>query len=172
MGADMCGYQTMYPKEFTTNEKKKLHQHLKDVELLLKTPNLSELVAKEEDAHGEYVSKLNNLIPSFTSDLDDQGFAEIPEEIEEYITEYLDLLPMGREFIESPAIEGRDCSWRFYKIMGRDFISMFAGEMSWGDEPEGLGYQSLKGLDKINLLGTIETLCTPQSQSLHFIKEE
>lgn len=39
----------------------------------------------------------------------------------------------------------RDVSWRFVPEQGdNDLIGLVAGGMSWGDEPEGLGYQTLK----------------------------
>ena len=171
MGADMLGYQTMYPQEFTTDEKKKLNKHLDDVKALLQTANLAELVSKEEDAHGTYISKLNNLIPNFCNDLDNEGLAEEADEIQGFIETYLELIDDGREFIKKQYVDGRDVSDRYYTILGRTFVNVFAGEMSWGDEPQGGGYQTLKGLDRINLLGRIESLCIPQSQSLHFIKE-
>ncbi len=52
------------------------------------------------------------------------------------------------------------------------FYSVFAGEMSWGDEPNGDGYQLLKNLDRVGVLSLIEKLSIPsQSLSVQFIKE-
>jgi hypothetical protein len=173
MGADLIGYQTMLPAKLTKEELVKINKHLDDVEALLKDEKLPARVAKEEDAHGEYLSKLNNLIPTFPCDLDNDGIAEEEEEIKYLAETYLDLVGEGRKFLtDFPNIEGRDISIRGFRILGRLFVSIFAGDMSWGDEPEGYGYSTLKDLDKINLLGYIETLCIPDSQSTHFIKEE
>lgn len=170
MGANMIGYQSMYPVEFTAKEKKELNKHLDDVEKLLKTKNLAKFIAEEQDANGKYISQLNNLIPTFTSELDGRCVEE--EDMEEFIKEFLDIIPDARRFIKEPFIEGRDVSSRRYTILGREFESVFAGEMSWGDEPDGGGYSTLKALDYVNLLGVIESMTLPKSQSIHFIKEE
>jgi len=170
MGAYMIGYQSMYPVEFTAKEKKELNKHLDDVETLLTTKNLAKFISEEEDANGKYISKLNNLIPTFTSELDSRGVEE--EDMEEFIKEFLDIIPEGRAFIKNPFVEGRDVSSRRYTILGREFESVFAGEMCWGDEPDGGGYSTLKALDYVNLLGVIESMTLPKLQSIHFIKED
>jgi len=171
MGADLLGYQAMYPLKFTKDEIETLNQHLKDVTALLNTPSLNELYSKEVDAHGKYTSKLNNLIPSFTSECDTRGFNEDPDEIQDLIDEYKELIKEGYNFIKDHEVDGRDTSWRIYHILGRKYYSVFAGQESWGDEPEGGGYETLKNWDRINVLGIAEGFI-PQSQSLHFIKGE
>ena len=172
MGADMLGYQSMFPVEFTEDEKKKLNKHLDDVENLLKTPNLAHLITLEEDAEGTYLKPLNELLPSLTNEIEEQGWHDDEEEIKCLVETFADLIGDAREFIDEPHVSERDSSTRIYNILGRKFQSVFAGEMSWGDEPEGGGYEVLKNLDKIGILWMAEQLTIPQSQSLHFIKEE
>jgi len=172
MGADLIGYQTMFPVEFTDDEKKKLNKHLDDVEKLLKTPKLPTLIANEADANGIYLKQINDLIPFFTHEIDDEGYHDDEDEIGYLVNSFVVLIPDAREFIKEPHVSERDSSTRIYNILGRKFQSVFAGEMSWGDEPEGGGYEKLKNLDKIGVLWKAEQLTIPNSQSLHFIKEE
>jgi len=172
MGADMIGYQTMMPEQLTDDEKKKLNKHLDDVEKLLKTPNLPKLITEEEDAKGTYLAQLNELVPMLTNEIEEQGFHDDEEELKYLVETYADFIPDARGFIDSIFIDGRDVSTRYYNILGRKFVSFFAGELSWGDEPEGGGYEQLKNLDKLNLLWKIEQMTIPISKSLHFIKED
>jgi hypothetical protein len=171
MGADMIGYQTMLPAEFTTKEKKELNEYLDRVEALLKTPNLHELVAAEESSKGKYLQQLNDLVPDIPYKLDEEGLNDEPEEIKGIIEEYIDLIPQGRGMIDVLDIDGRDISSRVYTLLGRQFISIFAGDMSWGDEPSGNGYQTLKDLDRIGLLHKMESMTIPtESLSIQIIK--
>lgn len=172
MGADMIGYQTMFPVKFTEDETKKLNKHLDDVEKLLKTPNLALLITKEESAEEPYLKQLNKLIPDLPNEIENEGYHDDEDEIKYLVESFADLISDAREFVREPHLSERDSSTRIYNILGRKFQSVFAGEMSWGDEPEGGGYAVLKNLDKIGILWMAENLTIPQSQSLHFIKEE
>jgi len=172
MGADMIGYQTMFPVEFTKEEKEKLNTFLDEVEKLLKTPNLPNLIANEQGAEDTYLKQLNELIPDLPNEIEEQGWHEDEDELKDLIETFIDLIPEAREFIKEPHVSERDSSTRIYNILGRKFQSVFAGGMSWGDEPDGGGYEKLMNLDKLNLLLEIEQLTIPQSQALHFIKEE
>lgn len=172
MGADMIGYQTMFPVKFTEDEAKKLNKHLDDVEKLLKTPNLAQLITLEDSAEDTYLKQLNELLSELPEEIERDGIHDDEDEIKNLIEAYSNLIPYAREFIKEPHISERDSSTRIYNILGRKFQSVFAGEMSWGDEPEGGGYEALKNLDKIGILWIAEKLTIPQSQSLHFIKEE
>ena len=172
MGADMIGYQTMFPQELTREEKEKLNKHLDDIETLLRTPNLAKMVAEEESANDTYLKQLNEKVQYIPHEIEGQGFHDDVDEIQYLIDEHLDLIDTGREFIEDLNINERDTSSSTYSILGRNYVSVFAGEMTWGDEPEGGGYEILKNLDKLNLLWEIEQLTIPQSKSIHFIKEK
>ena len=172
MGADLIGYQTMFPEKFTNEEKEKLLKHLDDIEKLLKTPKLPTLVANEEDANGKYLKQINDIVPDLANDIEEHGYHDDDEEIRYLIESFIELIPDAREFIENPQIYSRDSSSREYNILGRVFVSVFAGELTYGDEPEGQGYETLKNLDKLNLLWVIETMCLPKSKAVHFITSE
>jgi len=172
MGADLLGYQTMFPQELTKEEKKKLNKHLDEIESLLKTPNLPKLITEEDSSEGKYLSKLNETVPSLPNEIEMEGYHDDEEELKFLIETYTDLIPDAREFLDNLHIDGRDVSDRYYNILGRKYVSVFAGDMSWGDEPEGGGYEQLKNLEKLNLLWKIEEMTIPQSKSMHFIKED
>ncbi len=53
------------------------------------------------------------------------------------------------EFWNDP--EGRDVRDSVFDHYGVKFKVIFAGEMSWGDEPSGYGYQALKQAERLGL---------------------
>lgn len=174
MGADLLGYHTMIPDKLTAKEKKILKKHLDDFEKLLKSKNFAQKLAKETSANDPLLSQLNSLSPLMVDDMsnrityDEENF----EQLEELIEEILGLIPDARKFIDTLNFGGeRDLSSRIYTILGRKFHSIFAGEMSWGDEPEGEGYELFKNLDRVGLLSKIEEITIPsQPLSVQFIK--
>ncbi len=173
MGADLIGYQTMIPDKFTAKEKKILNKHLDDFETLLTSKDFVKNLAKETSANDPLLSQLNILSPLLVDDMSNRITydEESYEELEDLINEVIEIIPEARQFIEHTNFGGRDCSSRIYTILGRQFHSIFAGEMSWGDEPEGEGYAQLKNLDKVGLLSKIEELTIPsKSLSVEFIK--
>jgi len=173
MSQCLIGYQTMIPENFTAREKKILHEHLDNLEKLLKTPNLAKLIVEESDAHGKYLKQLNRVCLYIPNEINNQGYfsEDHEEEVQELIDEVLSLINSGREFIEKIELEGEDLSWRYYNILSRRYLAIFAGETTYGDEPDGRGYNQLKDLDKIELLSAIERLTIPSSNSEHFIKD-
>lgn len=173
MGADLIGYQTMIPDKFTAKEKKILKKHLDDLEKLLKGKNFVKNLAKETSNEDPLLKIINELSPLLASDMEERCSydEESYEELEDLITEVIEVIPEARQFIEHTNFGGRDCSSRVYTILGRQFHSIFAGEMSWGDEPEGEGYAQLKNLDRVGLLSKIEELTIPsKSLSVQFTK--
>lgn len=174
MGADLIGYQTMYPEKFDQDEKEKLLKFIKKIESFLSTPNLAELLTKESKATDPYYKLLNELVPYIAYEIEEQGIQNDEDEIQCLIEEVLAGIEEGKSFLDFPNVSGRDSSDRVYVFGGRTFIAVFAGESTWGDEPEGSGYTKLKQLDRIGLLHEIETLCLPSSEpnSIRFTKED
>lgn len=178
MGADMIGYQTMMPEKLTKEEKKILNAHLDELETLLKGKDFIKKLAKEKTFDDPLLKKLNELSPLIPSEMENITFdaddEEDQEELKDLIESVYGYIPEARKFINAPETNfgGRDTSYRSYTILGRKFYSVFAGEMSWGDEPNGDGFQLLKNLDRVGVLSKIETLTIPsQSLSVQFIKE-
>jgi hypothetical protein len=172
MGSELCGYHTIIPSKLTDKEKKTLHEHLDNLEKLLTTPNIAKEISEEDTANGKYLKQLNNICSYIPNEMDIQGYfgEDWVDEIQDMIDEIVSLIPMGRKFLDDIVFEGRDLSVREIKILGRRYLMIFGGDSTWGDEPEGLAYTTLKDLDKLNLLTTIEKLTIPSSNSEHFIK--
>lgn len=178
MGADMIGYQTMMPDKLTKKEKEILNAHLDELETLLKGKDFIKKLAKEKSCNDPLLSKLNEISPLIPSEMENLSFdgenEEDQEELKDLIDSVLEYIPEARKFINAPETNfgGHDTSYRSYTILGRTFYSVFAGEMSWGDEPDGEGYQLLKNLDRVGVLSKIEELTIPsKSLSVQFIKE-
>lgn len=172
MGADLIGYQALIPCKFTKEEKQILNKHLDDFESILKQPDFAINLVKEE-GKCTLTEKINDLSPLLASEIDDSfgGYQDNPDELTGLASEYLEIISDARKFLEVLDFGGRDTSYRTYTILGRKYYSIFAGEMSWGDEPEGAGYSRLKDLDKAGLLHRIEELTIPsESPAEHFIK--
>lgn len=178
MGADMIGYQTMMPEKLTKEEKKILNDHLDELETLLKGKDFIKKLAKEKTWEDPLLKKLNDIAPLIPSEMENITFdsddEEDQEELKDLIESVFGYIPEARKFINASETKfgGRDTSYRSYTILGRTFYAVFAGEMSWGDEPDGEGYQLLKNLDRVGVLSLIEKLTIPsQSLSVQFIKE-
>jgi len=174
MGSSLSGYQTMIPEKLTDKEKKELKFHLDELESLIRTPNFREEIAKEESSKDKWTKQLQALSPLAVHEMENLTFYD-DEDYGKYIDffqEILNIIPETRKFIDDTKVEANDVFERTYKILGRNFRSIFAGESSWGDEPEGSGYQTLKMLDIVGLLAKIEELTIPSANpSIHFIKE-
>jgi hypothetical protein len=178
MGANLIGYQTMMPVKLTKEEKKIFNNHLDELDTLLKGKDFIKKLAKEKTCDDPILKKLYEIAPLITSEMENLSFGsedeEDQEELKDLIDSFIEYIPEARKFINASETNfgGEDTSYRTYTILGRNFYSVFAGEMSWGDEPDGEGYQLLKNLDRVGVLSLIEKLTIPsQSLSVQFIKE-
>jgi len=174
MGADLIGYQTMYPSKFDDKEKKILKEYLDKVKALLNTPNLANILTKEKIATDPYYKLLLESASYINYEIEDRGYHDSEEEIQELIDEVIGCLEGAYNFIENTEIEERDVSSRTYTFGGIEYTSIFAGEASWGDEPDGYGYETLRSLDRVGLLYVIENNFLPTNNPLskRFITEE
>jgi hypothetical protein len=127
MGSDLIGFLVVGPKELNVSKKEKA---IKKVEYIIKRcSNIDPTAPTERD------KKL----------LEEMGiFSDYQESIEEAISLVLEIdnpVTFVEDFMEfwgSP--ETRDVAWRYY---GKKQI-VFAGDSTWGDEPNGQGYELLK----------------------------
>jgi hypothetical protein len=144
MGADLCSYIVVGPLkiEFTEELQDKVRAHAAKLVSLMrgiqaKIETGTPLTEEEEQASEYY---------EFTQFGDDYAIEEI-----ESMLEYLDeekMLEACKDLCKDWPFCYRDTNYREYE--GK--IILTAGEMTWGDEPEGTGYQTLKQMDKIGLL--------------------
>ena len=175
MGADMIGYHTMVPQKYTERELKELNSYRDNLEALFKGADFIKTLAKETHSDEPILKQLNDMVPEFVHDLnnityDEEDTGDLTSMVEEMIED----IKTAREFLKDPDIDSaRDTSMRCYTILGRKYTSYFAGDMSWGDSPDGEGYNKLKTVDRTGLLYKIEELTIPsESLSVNFIKEE
>jgi len=134
-------------------------------------------IVMPEKGVGKFVTKEISRIAKALGKIDDNG---IPSDCDkwDYIIKKLDI-PNGdydNDLCEMDAdmlleairkdlelVEGfdekfgaRDMSWQNSTIGGKKVVFMFAGEMSWGDSPEGLGYETLRALWRLGIARKIE----------------
>jgi len=172
MGADLLGYITLIPYKLTDKEIKECEKHLNDLENLLKNPDFICKIASEESSDAPMTKALQKLSPRAVYEMEMISYnGEDIEELEDLFENILELIPQAKSFIHNPTIESRDTCWRSYRILGRNFLMIFAGDTSWGDEPQGEGYETLKMIDMVGILSKIEEMTIPsESLSIQMIK--
>jgi hypothetical protein len=170
MGADQIGYLTFLPagKEAVTLVKKrvaefdKLFERCEEAKLLkhheLRTMNPRWDADKAEEKAAEFITaeliKGINKLGVDTKCLAENACLDDDESIIEAVKKAVaDLAGF-----DPGSLSYRDTAARRDKISGRDVVTVFAGEMSWGDEPDGGGYTVLKALDMTGLIGTLEDM--------------
>jgi len=142
MGADLVGYLVIAPNQISGDMvDAAVAQAVATCDLartwlrLEQTGNTEALEAFKLPALWEH----ENLAPDDVADLAAMGEAECRKAVEETI-----------DFLHAP--DSRDCALR---SIDEDRFALFCGEMSWGEEPEGDGYQILK---RMFLLGVDQAL--------------
>lgn len=165
MGADLIGASITLPVKLSDKEKQKLRDHFKELKKILDTPNISKIIAKELNSNYPYLNKILELAPGVVYAIDECSDNTDPEEIEEVLENVIDtlgdidtMLDMDR-IIDHGSLYARDTSSCSVKIHNRDYETFFGGEMSWGDEPEGAGYEFIKNLIIAGLQFALEEHC-------------
>jgi hypothetical protein len=131
MGADLVGYHVMGPMKLDGRKKKAAIRQVTEMKKVLK--EFYNIHGRDPDS--AFVKDLYKA--TFFTHLCSSTLLEelrCLDEIkypEKFVTEFL-------SFWKSPY---NDCS---YRITPTGLMVIFAGEMSWGDEPSGSGYQMLK----------------------------
>ena len=147
MGADQIGYLSIIP---TGSKSKQIVKKRVD--------ELDALFAKhggKPDSVKEIIAGLNK-IGLDTESLLESACCEDEEALVNMVRESVSTV---KERATDPSrIDGRDVASRRQKINGVEVSIIFAGEMSWGDDPDGWGYVSLKALDTIGVLEDLEAL--------------
>lgn len=139
MGADMLGYFAIVPKNYKGILKRKLDKIDKALKLL-KDPG---------DMRFEEGNK-NALTLLEKAGVDLEG--SYPDMNEE---DTLAAIHEDRKLFDGVTLDAgigfRDIATLTQKINGSDVTVFFAGEMSWGDEPDGGGYQLLRALSRLGI---------------------
>lgn len=136
MGADLLGYMLAGPVEIRENRDKAIKKAMETVE---------KCKAIEDPDPCEDFEINENIL----SGAEVESIALMEEaEVEEFVNEFINCW-------ESDGCFGRDSTSRVFSTCCDHMRVSFAGGMSWGDEPEGLGYTMLK---QACLLGVAEAL--------------
>jgi hypothetical protein len=163
MGADMIGYLVVGPAELDKSKEKRqalLARAAKEKKLI---DEISEILGAKELEDADYAEQLEALSEeqrTYIEGLNDSREADGWHREEENVTELLD---WADEIVAPEAIEGIiDNLFALWEGGARDSMSrglpgdpskciLMCGEPSWGDEPEGFGYQTLKMASRAEL---------------------
>lgn len=89
---------------------------------------------------------------------------ETPEAAETVLEQWEDVLKLDgpaavkefQEYWDSQGRHARDAVSRIYHESDGDTTQVvFAGELSWGDEPTGYGYQTMNAVERLNITKTL-----------------
>lgn len=130
MGADLLGYTIVRPLRGST---KIAEKHIAKIKTVLSSTKLTD--AQKMKSLGKLSVELN-----YSHDVESMSDAEYIETIKDLV----ESVKLGDE-------GGRDLSTRWALIGGRKIEILFAGDMSWGDEPDGHGYNILKTYDQLGI---------------------
>lgn len=141
MGADFCGYTVFFPEKAG----KLVTSHLDKLEAML--------AGAEDRWAGEWgiPDKEFKALEKFGVDMDSlNGGGDEPENT---LASLRESIAIAREFTDfKPGQYGhRDGTESVVCVNGVKVSIMTAGEMSWGDEPEGAGYECLRALVRTGL---------------------
>lgn len=149
MGAALCCYILVAPKEFTGEHKEAAYKKLAQYRAMSKE------LGKNMDPWEDDVEN-----PEFQHWIDkhkehDDMFEAWFDRVNGGIEDLMDFLQVDNavvdEFLSVWADGSRDSSFR--SLPGdKDKFIMVTGEMTWGDTPEGVAYQAVAGIHHYNLL--------------------
>lgn len=132
MGADQIGFLVIGPQKL---DKSKIDEAVEEaVKIGLIVKNLIDEYDKENNE--EAVEKLWEELKATGIDL----CSDEPHDYEKFSYDSNKVKKEAEDFIDNWPMFGRDTAYRLYK----DKVIVYAGEMSWGDEPNGYGYEALK----------------------------
>jgi hypothetical protein len=131
MGADLIAYTLVGPPRLRPNK----------------------ALVKKVLAHAGHVvaaAKQAEADPDFDWDQDKflKGFDQ------EVLHEIMDLDPEGtlKDFLSVWEGNARDSTSRDVKLGGKTYRVLTAGDMSWGDEPSGFGYETIRDASRLGIL--------------------
>lgn len=144
MGADLLGYFAYVPEK---GHSKIIKDHAKKVDAIIRdAEHLDFGDDKLMDKVFKQLKKMGCQV--------DQILDECSGDAESVFNVLLADLATAKAF-SLKGFDYRDCTWSGVKINGTKVSVLFAGERSWGDEPDGAGYIELRALARS---GTFDAL--------------
>ncbi len=143
MGADMLGFFLTYPSNAAATKAVRKHVAavMKDLSAVA---DLEALRTGEYNAGSISKEKVDAFLEKHTGWQDEVENCELePGDAVDLIMKDLDLVA---EFDPKHGFDYRDVAQTGMKVNGVEVVTLFAGGMSWGDEPDGGGYQALKAM--------------------------
>lgn len=177
MSECLLGHFLFIPEKLNTADKKLILDKVSVYEKYLKSPFIKKLIFDfEKDGgtfedpssieHQKVILELSKNLPSaiveYTKDF---GSLDKILEFKDFILNDI------KEFIKKPEILSTfdDINWTVLNVFNREITVYFAGDVSYGDVPEGLGYQLLTNLWDSGIGEILKTICFPNNSS-HFIE--
>jgi hypothetical protein len=134
MGADLIGYFLYYPKDTGA---KVFKEH---------AAKLKTLVKRKPTNREKWLDEL----AKFGVDL---GYYDLEETVFDSVRD--DLAELGNNGLDL-VTRGRDYNYDEIAVNGQKVGVVYAGEMTWGDEPSGLSYQTLKLVHNLGFAKALE----------------
>jgi len=199
MGYDLIGCLVIYPEELTEKELNTLLKQSENLLKVLQHKNLPRVLYDFYNSKdvtlsvtSDILSVTNNRLPAtmvntlhnseywdslMTSleylsydDIDEEEAIENYEEmLEEDACDLKNIILSFKEKNHPKFLPYRDSATRIIKILNRNYILAFAGDSSYGDEPQGLGYETLGYWMRFGILDYLESLLPVESNSEMFL---
>jgi hypothetical protein len=146
MGADLIGYMVIGPMEISDETKRKAIDQLE--QLKAKAAKQCEIYEAAAEVGKEEAFDWD-IMEEFGIDIDDGFF----DDWELFFDSIESLKPESfvEEIIDFWNSGSRDSASRIIEKDGKLLRIAFAGDMSWGDEPSGWGYECLRDAHKYNI---------------------
>jgi len=142
MGADLCGHFLILPEK---NTNKIFNDHLKQLKMLVAK---STSVTAIKSLSGEKTAYTPEQVIGALQKLgvDTQHYSEFLGEDDD--AELIEHISNDIGLVDEQGLDlnARDCNGTSRTINGQPVSIYFAGEMSWGDGPEGRGYKLIEML--------------------------
>jgi hypothetical protein len=141
MGGDLIGYHVAYPVKEGWQI---IEQQVKAIEAIIKTGGGWDKLLAEKCAPEIRDAVLDKLARiGAEADGSDLALDELL-----YIKDDLELT---KNFKKPNDFAAHDLTWYHAHINGQEVYFLFAGEISWGDEPDGAGYTMLRALSRLGI---------------------
>ncbi len=138
MGADLIAYSIVVPRGKANAFVKKEVSRLKKVFAKVNEGTAKHIIDKMGLSQWDYENDLG-------IEFGEEGF-ERTKALRDEVARDLEAAENFRE-----QTGARDAATHFYTIGRRKVTLIFAGEMSWGDTPDGTGYQAIRALYRLGI---------------------
>lgn len=149
MGADLIGYHYCGPKEFSEEVlSKAVALYDRFLSRIRHFEELEDDTSDTYDVMDTYFSVLKEYYK-------EKGIESVPTYFEDDAMNLMQAMNFdsGEDFTEALTMVwgggGRDVSARYITVGEQSFSIVFAGERTWGDSPDGIGYQTFQAVSAI-----------------------